>query len=110
MSAELQRNQEKKYLNIRVNQLQADDGLFLPRWCGVETLVAGTVTVTNSNYSQGDVVILSHIGQNGGPHPVGTLTVANPVDGVSFDIQSVDSAGAVVAGDVSDVAYLLVKS
>lgn len=73
---------------------------------GTTTLVAGTVTIANTNIAANDRIILSRRTAGGGA--VGFLTyVITPA--TNFVITSVDALGAPVVTDTGDIDYIIVR-
>lgn len=87
-----------RYLRNIVHEfLKIEDGA--NRYMGVATLVAGTVTVSNTKVRDNSRIFLS--GQNSsGTH--GELTVSDRTEGTSFTITSAS------ATDARDVAWMIV--
>jgi len=73
---------------------------------GTTTLVAGTVTVANTNIAATDRIMLSRRTAGGGA--VGFLTyVITPA--TNFVITSVDALGAAAVTDTGDIDYIIVR-
>lgn len=74
---------------------------------GRATLVAGTVTVANTNIAAGDRIFVTRSALNGSPalgFPITTISA-----GASFTIAAYSAAGAAVATDVSTFDYFIVR-
>jgi len=74
---------------------------------GRATLVAGTVTVANTNIAAGDRIFVTRSALNGSPalgFPITTISA-----GASFTIASYSAAGAAVVTDVSTFDYVIVR-
>ena len=77
---------------------------------GQATLAAGTVTVSNTNISANDRIILTRAGLNSST-ALGELTITAQTASTSFVITAIDpSDGAsTVAGDLSVVNYVIIR-
>ncbi len=74
---------------------------------GQATLIAGTVTVANTNIAAGDRIFLTRSALNGSPalgFPITTISA-----GAGFDIDSYTALGAAAATDVSTFDYVIVR-
>ena len=74
---------------------------------GQATLIAGSVTVNNTNIAAGDRILLTRSALNGSPalgFPITTISA-----GASFDIDSYTALGAAAATDVSTFDYVIVR-
>ena len=74
---------------------------------GRATLVAGTVTVNNTNIAAGDRIFVTRSALNASPalgFPITTISA-----GVSFTIASFSAAGAAAVTDVSTFDYVIVR-
>lgn len=74
---------------------------------GRATLIAGTVTVANTNIAAGDRIFLTRSALNGSPalgFPITTISA-----GASFTIDSYTAAGAAAATDVSTFDYVIIR-
>lgn len=77
--------------------------------CGLATLVSGVATInTNKILSATTRVILSRQGKNSST-AIGELSIANIVNGTSFDIVALNSSAATATGDLSDVYWMIVS-
>jgi hypothetical protein len=74
---------------------------------GRATLIAGTVTVANTNIAANDRIFLTRSALNGSPalgFPVTTISA-----GASFTIDSLTAAGAAAATDVTTFDYFICR-
>jgi len=74
---------------------------------GRATLVAGTVTVANTNIAAGDRIFVTRSALNGSPalgFPITTISA-----GASFTIAAYSAVGVAVATDVSTFDYVIVR-
>ena len=74
---------------------------------GRATLVAGTVTVSNTNIATGDRIICTRYALNGSPalgHLITTISAAT-----SFTVAAYSAAGAAATTDVSSFDYIIMR-
>lgn len=76
---------------------------------GTATLVAGTVTVSDTSITANTMIILSRKSINSST-AIGTLTVGTITAGASFVINSLQSNATVQTNDVSIVWYSLIET
>jgi hypothetical protein len=76
---------------------------------GTATLVAGTVTVSNTSITANTMIVLSRKSINSST-AIGTLTVGTITAGTSFVINSLQSNATTQTSDVSIVWYLLIET
>ncbi len=96
------------FTNLTVNDLLSMDGGAATDFIGTATLVAGTVTVANTNIAAGDRILLCHGAVNASTE-VGVLQYTISA-GASFTINSLDPTDATVAtGDLSTISYVIVR-
>ena len=74
---------------------------------GTATLVAGTVTVNNTNIAAGDRIMITRSALNASP-ALGFLIYTISA-GASFTVSSLSAAGAAVNTDVSSFTYVIVR-
>ena len=74
---------------------------------GQGTLIAGTVTIANTNIAAGDRILVSRSALNGTP-ALGFL-VTTISAGASFTVASYGVTGAAVATDVSSFDYVIIR-
>lgn len=75
---------------------------------GQVTLVAGTVTVANTNISATDVILVTRTAVTTSTG-VGVLEAGTITGGVSFVINSFDSTATIETNDVSTINYFIVR-
>jgi hypothetical protein len=88
------------------DQIEVKGGLVTDS-IGSDVLVAGTVTINNTNISSSDIILLSRSDVNAST-ALGHLTYTI-VDGVSFTIDSLDATATLETGDLSTVSYLIIR-
>lgn len=87
-------------------QLRVEGGA-VTDFIGTATLVAGTVTVANTNIAAADRIIAFHIAPNAST-AIGTLTYTISA-ATSFTITSLDATAATETGDLSTIGYFIVR-
>lgn len=105
-----QDNLATKVLEVRASGKIAFSGVTGAKVAGTSTLVSGTVTVSTTAVATGSVIMLSR-NTPGGTLGIGlTAPVASIVNATSFVINSVSSAGAVVATDTSTINWWIIEA
>lgn len=87
-------------------QLQMNGGA-VTDFIGVGTLVAGTVTIANTNIAAGDRILVTRSALNASPalgHLITTISAAT-----SFTVASYDATGSAATTDVSSFDYVIVR-
>ena len=87
-------------------QLQVEGGA-VTDFIGTATLVAGTVTIANTNIAATDKVLVTRSALNASP-ALGFLVVTK-VASTSFTVASFTAAGAAATTDVSSFDYFIVR-
>jgi hypothetical protein len=93
-------------LNGAATQIQIQGGAATD-FIGTATLVAGTVTVANTNIAAGDRITIDRNALNASP-ALGFL-VYTITPGVGFAVDSYDATGAPLATDVSGFSYIITR-
>lgn len=73
---------------------------------GTDTLISGTVTISNTSVTATTNI---HVNINGVSGTPGNVQVTNIIPGTSFDINSYDGTGALQTGDNSTVVWTLIE-
>lgn len=94
------------FTTLTVTQLQMEGGA-VTDFIGTATLVAGTVTVANTNIAATDRIIAFHIAPNASTG-IGTLTYTISA-ATSFTITSLDATASTETGDLSTIGYFIVR-
>ena len=77
--------------------------------CGTGTLVAGTLTISNSLVTADCVILLTRQGINGST-ALGELAVTTKTAGTSFVITSLQSGGTTEIGDLSSFCWMIIQN
>lgn len=93
-------------LSSVATQLQMNGGAATD-FIGVDTLIAGTVTVANTNIAAGDRIFLTRSALNASPELGDLITTISAA--TSFTVTSYDALGVIANTDVSSFDYFIVR-
>lgn len=93
-------------IGTAAKQLQMEGGGVLD-FIGVGTLVAGTVTILNTNIAAGDRILVTRSALNASPALGELITTISA--GASFTVASYDAVGVLENTDVSSFDYFIVR-
>jgi len=89
-----------------VKQIQMEGGA-VTDFIGQGTLVAGTVTIANTNIAAGDRIIATRSALNASPALGDLITTISA--GASFTVASYDAVGVAETTDVSSFDYVIIR-
>lgn len=95
------------FTNLTINDVFSMDGGAVTDFIGTATLVAGIVTIANTNIAATDRIMTSRSALNASP-VLGTL-IYTITPGVSFTVASFSDVGVAATTDVSSFTYTIVR-